>query len=101
MPVSEAAKRSEGAAALEAQADRAAAAGDAAAARRLLEQVTSLDPQRGEAWLKLSAICRARGDLRAALAAISGALKLDPLAFLPLVIKANILEQAGEAEAAG
>src|SRR5438270_9239402 len=101
MPVTEAANESEGAAALEAQADRAAAAGDVAGARRLLEQATGGDPGRGEAWLKLSAMCRAQGDLDAALAAISGALKLDPLAFVPLLVKASLLEQAGHIEAAG
>ena len=37
--------------------------GDVAAARRLLEQATALDPDRGEPWLKLAAMCRAQGDL--------------------------------------
>jgi hypothetical protein len=99
--VTEAAQQKNGAAELEARADRAAAAGDAVTARRLLEQATALDPERGEAWLKLSAMCRAQGDLPAALAAISGALRLDPLAFLPLLLKASLLDQAGQAEAAG
>jgi hypothetical protein len=99
--VSDAAKQTDGAESLEAQADRAAAAGDAATARRLLERVTTLDPSRGEAWLKLSAMCRALGDVPAALAAVSGALRLDPLAFLPLLLKASLLEQSGESEAAG
>jgi hypothetical protein len=98
--VTEAVHGNEEPAELEARADRAAAAGDAASARRLLEQATALDPRGGEAWLKLSAMCRAQGDLPAALAAISGALKLDPLAFLPLLLKASLLEQAGETEAA-
>jgi aspartyl/asparaginyl beta-hydroxylase (cupin superfamily) len=82
---------------LEAEADRAAQAGDAASARRLLEQVTSLDPGRIDPWLKLSAMCRSAGDLPAALAAVSGALRADPLAFLPLLVKANLLERAGRA----
>jgi hypothetical protein len=99
--VTEAAKQSEAAAELEARADRAAAAGDAAEARRLLERVTGLEPDRGEPWLKLVAMCRAQRDLPAALAAVSGALRLEPLGFLPLLLKASLLEQAGEAEAAG
>jgi hypothetical protein len=99
--VTEAAKRTDQAEALEAQADHAAAAGDVAAARRLLEQVTSLAPDRGEPWLKLAAMCRAQGDLPAALAAVSGALKLEPLAFLPLLLKASLLEQAGRIDEAG
>src|SRR4051812_10995172 len=86
---------------MEARADRAAAAGDVATARGLLEQVTALHPDRGEPWLKLTAMCRAQGDLAAALAAVSGALKLEPLAFLPLLLKASLLDQSGEAEAAG
>jgi hypothetical protein len=99
--VTEAAKRTDQAEALEARADHAAAAGDVAAARRLLEQVTALAPDRGEPWLKLAAMCRAQGDLPAALAAVSGALTLDPLAFLPLLLKASLLEQAGRTEEAG
>jgi hypothetical protein len=82
---------------LEAEADRAAARGDVAAALRLLEEVTSLDPERIEPWLKLSAMRRSAGDLLGALAAVSGALKVDPLAFLPLLVKANLLERAGRA----
>jgi aspartyl/asparaginyl beta-hydroxylase (cupin superfamily) len=85
------------AARLEGEADRAASAGDPAGARRLLEQVTALDPARVEPWLKLSAMCRAGADPDAALAAVSGALRADPLAFLPLLLKANLLEQAGRA----
>lgn len=96
-----AAEQTDGMAALEAQADRAAAAGDVATARRLLEQVTAAEPARGEPWLKLTAMCRAQGDLPAALDAVSGALRLEPLAFLPLLLKASLLEQAGQAEAAG
>jgi aspartyl/asparaginyl beta-hydroxylase (cupin superfamily) len=86
---------------LEAAADRAAAAGDPATARRLLEQVTGLEPDRIDPWLKLSAMCRASGDLQAALAAVSGALRVDPLGFLPLLLKANLLERTGRAEEAG
>jgi aspartyl/asparaginyl beta-hydroxylase (cupin superfamily) len=82
---------------LEAEADQAAARGDVAAARRLLEQVTSADPRRVDPWLKLSAMCRSAGDLDAALAAVSGALRADPLAFLALLVKANLLERLGRA----
>jgi len=34
-------------------------------------------------------------------AAVSGALRLDPLAFVPLLLKANLLDRKGEGEAAG
>jgi hypothetical protein len=89
------------AAAIEAEADGAAIRGDAAAARRLLERATALDPGRGEAWLKLSAMCRGAGDVEAALAAVSGALRAEPLGFLPLLLKASLLEQAGRADESG
>jgi hypothetical protein len=89
------------AAALEAEADRAATRGDAAAAHRLLTRATALDPGRGEAWLKLAAICRRLGDVEGALAAASGALQVEPLGFLPLLLKASLLEQAGRSDEAG
>ena len=89
------------AAELEAEADRAAGRGDAGSARTLLERSTSADPTRGEAWLKLAAMCRAQGDLAAALAAVSGALRVDPLGFVPLLLKANLLEKLGQAAEAG
>jgi tetratricopeptide (TPR) repeat protein len=88
------------AAALEAEADGAAARGDPAAARRLLEQAAAADPGRDELWLKLAAICRATGDIAAALEAVSRALKIDPLGFVPLLFKASLLEKAGRDEEA-
>ncbi|WP_284734583.1 aspartyl/asparaginyl beta-hydroxylase domain-containing protein [Sphingosinicella terrae] len=86
---------------IEAEADRAAARGDAPTARRLLGRLTELDPDRPEPWLKLSAMCRATGDLPGALEAVSGALRVDPLGFLPLLLRANILENLGRQEEAG
>lgn len=86
---------------LEAEADRAAAAGSRAEARRLLGRVTEAAPERIEPWLKLAAMCRADGDVAAALTAVSGALRIDPLGFLPLLLKANLLEAAGRADEAG
>lgn len=85
----------------EAEADRAAARGDAGTARRLLEEVTAAAPATVEPWLKLAAMCRAQGDVAAALSAVSGALRVDPLAFVPLLLKGSLLESAGnDAEAA-
>jgi hypothetical protein len=86
---------------LEAEADRAAMSGDAAGARRLLEQATALEPGRSETWLKLAAMCRATSDLEGALAAVSGALKVDPLDFVPLLLKASLLDRMGREAAAG
>ena len=89
------------AAGLEAAADRAAASGDRAGARALLARATEADPDRGETWLKLAAMCRAEGDLDAALEAVSGALRIEPLGFVPLLLKANLLEKAGRLAEAG
>lgn len=85
----------------EAEADRAAAGGDRAGARRLLERVTAADPGRVEPWLKLAAMRRADGEIEAALAAVSGALRIEPLGFMALLLKANLLEAAGRVEEAG
>ena len=46
-------------------------------------------------------MCRAQGDLAAALAAVSGALRIDPLGFVPLLLKANLLERLGRRAEAG
>jgi hypothetical protein len=86
---------------IEAEADRAAAGGDRAAARRLLEQVTAAEAERLDPWLKLAAICRADGDIPAALTAVSGALRVEPLGFMPLLLKASLLEAAGRIDEAG
>lgn len=85
----------------ELQADQAAARGDAATARRLLEDASRTTPERAETWLKLAAMCRASGDVNAALDAIAGALRIDPLAFVPLLMKANLLDAAGRKAEAG
>lgn len=85
----------------EAEADRAASRGDAAGARRILEEVTAAAPDRVEPWLKLAAMCRAQGDGEAALAAVDGALCIEPLGFLPLLLKASLLEAAGRTGEAG
>jgi aspartyl/asparaginyl beta-hydroxylase (cupin superfamily) len=82
-------------AAREAEADRAASRGDAAGARSILEEVIAAAPGRVDPWLKLAAMCRAQGDMAGALEAVSGALRIDPLGFLPLLLKANLLDAAG------
>jgi aspartyl/asparaginyl beta-hydroxylase (cupin superfamily) len=89
------------AAGYEAEADRAAGRGDADQARTLLERATAADPARAETWLKLAAMCRAQGDLPAALAAVAGALRVDPLGFMPLLLKASLLEKMDRQAEAG
>lgn len=84
----------------ELEADRAAGARDFTVAERLLASVVADAPGNGGAWFKLASIRRALGDITGALDAVAGALRIDPLAFLPLLMKASLLEQIGEADAA-
>lgn len=84
---------------LNVEADRAAASGDLARARSLLEQAVQQDETSAEVWLKLAAICRAQGDIKAALAGAEQLLKTEPLHFLALLLRANLLERAGSPEA--
>ncbi len=91
---------SETSAALRASADRAAARGDLGAARADLERATTLDSRAVDLWMSLAACCRGLGDFPAAGAAVEGALRADPRHFLALLMKASLLERAGEARAA-
>lgn len=84
----------------EQEADRAAARGDIAAARQMLERVVAHAPSRIDSWLKLAAMRRATGDMPGAQDAISGALRVDPLHFVALLSRARMLESAGEAQEA-
>jgi aspartyl/asparaginyl beta-hydroxylase (cupin superfamily) len=81
---------------LEEQADRAASAGEFAAARSLLEQAAEADGSSLALWLKLSSMCKASGDLKGALAAIDRALAIAPLDFSALLSRALILERLGD-----
>jgi len=85
--------------ALEQQADRAAAAGQFAAARSLLEQAVETEGTSIDLWMKLSAMRKASGDLDGALAAIHRALAISPLDFSALLSRAVILDQRGDGEA--
>jgi aspartyl/asparaginyl beta-hydroxylase (cupin superfamily) len=84
---------------LEEQADSAAAAGDLAAARQLLESALSSGEGTPELWTKLGAIRRALGDVPGAIAAVESALALSPLDFSALLARAMLLERAGDARA--
>lgn len=81
---------------LEQQADRAAASGQFAAARSLLEQAVQGDGAPLELWMKLSAMRKASGDLAGALAAVDRALSISPLDFSGLLSRAFILEALGD-----
>jgi aspartyl/asparaginyl beta-hydroxylase (cupin superfamily) len=83
-------------ASLEEEADRAAAAGQYAAARSLLEQAVEGEDGNLGLWLKLSAMRKAAGDLQGALAAIDRALAISPLDFAALMSRAVILDNVGD-----
>ena len=85
---------------LERQADRAAASGDLASARQSLEQAVAAGTGTLELWTKLSAVRRALGDLKGALAAIEKALALSPLDVSALLARAMLLERSGDKRAA-
>ena len=76
-------------------ADAAAARGDLAGARALLEQIVALRPKHIDAWLKLAGARRAAGDLEGAIDAANRALTVDPLHVLALLTRGRILEGAG------
>ncbi len=84
---------------LEQQADQAAAAGQFAAARSLLERAVEGDGATLALWMKLSAMRKAANDLQGALAAAHQALAISPLDFPALLARAVILDQLGEPEA--
>src|SRR4051812_46324547 len=77
-------------------ADRAAAAGDFVRARIILEEAVEADATSRDLWIKLSAMRKASGDLRGALAAIERALAISPLEFSCLLYRAVLLEALGD-----
>src|SRR4051794_111342 len=81
---------------LEEQADRAAAAGQFGAARSLLEQAVQANSPSADLWTKLSAMRKAAGDLKGALAAVDRSLALNPLDFSSLLSRAVILKALGD-----
>jgi aspartate beta-hydroxylase len=85
---------------LKAAADQAAMRGDLNEARRRLEQATALDAGSVDLWTSLAACCRALGDFPAAAAAVDAALRADPRAFYALMMRASLLERAGQTRAA-
>jgi aspartyl/asparaginyl beta-hydroxylase (cupin superfamily) len=91
--------RMDGIQALEQQADQAAAAGQYATARSLLEQAVQSEGAEPGLWIKLSAMRKASGDLNGALAAIDRFLATSPLDFSALLSRAMILDKLGDPHA--
>ena len=86
-------------AALIAEADRAAAAGNLAAAESLLARAAEDRPDDVQLLLKLAALRRATGKPRLALDSVHQALARSPLDFVGLVFRASILDALGEPSA--
>ena len=81
---------------IEEAADRAAATGNYLAARSMLEQAVEADASNRTLWMKLSAMCRASGDLPGALSAVERSLALSPLDFSALLSRAMLLDALGD-----
>ena len=84
---------------LEAQADAAAGRGDYPAARDALGALVAAGQATTATWTKLAVMCRALGDAPGARAAVEAALALQPLDFVALLLRADMLDAAGDAAA--
>ena len=84
---------------LEQAADRAAAAGDFGSAKAMLEQAAVADGSGQAVWMKLSAMRKASGDLKGALAAVDRSLAINPLDFSALLYRAVLLDTLGDPSA--
>lgn len=84
---------------IEQDADRAAAAGDFAGARAMLERAVETDSGSASLWMKLAAVSSASGDLKAALDAVEHCLALSPLDFSALLFRATLLEKLDDPRA--
>jgi tetratricopeptide (TPR) repeat protein len=86
---------------LEHQADAAAAKGDFANARALLQQAVDGAPDHFPLWIKLAAMARALRDSATALTALDRALTLAPLDLTALLMRATVLNDQGDVASAG
>jgi len=85
---------------LNSQALQAIANRRPADACRLLRAALDLDPMLLPARLNLATAQRLEGDIKGALATVDDALRIEPLAFRPLMMRASLLEAAGHQRAA-
>jgi aspartyl/asparaginyl beta-hydroxylase (cupin superfamily) len=65
----------------------------------MLEQAVDADESSHALWMKLSAMRKASGDLKGALAALDRSLSIAPLDFSALLYRAVLLESLGDAQA--
>ena len=80
-------------------ADRALAAGKVVEARNILEEIARFDPSAPEFWQRLATVRKMADVPLLALEAIDRALALAPLDFLNLMMRAHLLDAAGQSEA--
>ena len=80
---------------LNSQALQAIANRRPAEARHLLRSAIDLDPMLLPAWLNLATAQRLEGDLPGALATVDDVLRIEPLAFRSLLMRASLLEAMG------
>lgn len=86
---------------LVAGADRAAASGDLAGARDLLERALGEAPDDPALLLRLAGLQRAGGMVAEALASVERALAASPLDFTALLMRASLLERLGRSDSDG
>jgi aspartyl/asparaginyl beta-hydroxylase (cupin superfamily) len=82
-----------------AAADRALAGGNVGEARQILEESARSDPAAADFWQRLATVRKLGGAPMLALAAIDRALAIAPLDFMNLLMRAHLLDGAGDAEA--
>lgn len=81
------------------QASLAMGRRDFEAARKIHNQLVEIAPDQIVNWLTLAVACNACGDTQAAHRAIEGGLTLEPRDFILLLMRARLLEQAGDPKA--
>ena len=84
---------------LVAEAENAVASGDLQRAVTLLLRAAELQPDDATLWMKVAAMHRGTGNLRAALDTVHRALALLPLDFTALLMRASLLQRLGDPEA--
>ncbi len=74
---------------------RALGGGDLTGARSAYERLAQIDGRNPQHWIKLAIACRGLNDAAGEEAAITRALSLDPMDFVALILRANLLERTG------
>lgn len=70
-------------------------------ARSLIDRALAADGGQVSIWLNKAGLLRAEGQVRSAIDAVDAALRIDPRAFLALLMRASLLERMGRLREAG